>query len=570
MTPLPLATLLLAAHIALSVAVLTGDNVCHKRGTYNVTIRVVVKEPMQVKTYTWCLKVPPRCTKFKVEMRDRFKIQTEMRERVLDICCAGYAPDSMGTRCIPICSGCLHGVCAAPGTCQCEPGYTGSRCDTECREGLWGAACRQQCQCRNGATCNHVTGECKCAEGWRGARCDITCPEGTYGHDCMKDCYCEDSDDVKNSTCHHVTGECKLLDNTMNKNQETNTDHPKTVPPTNNPGDNEDTEVDTYSTLRPTERSVPGLEDISAPNAEKHIISIDKKFTALITNTFMSTMTPYPATTEMAVKQLTSEEAISSTVTSIVPLHDNQTTGPDSETERKQIHDTNFSREFEESVTTKIDTQTGNSEPQNIQMPPHGRPIIVVSDSLLSEIRDEKKNGVLYLVCSVSVAGGVALALIVMAVVTLFMSHRRNNAKVTVAENEMASLKKQQLDHQQQPTPAPQMYSYTEEVVACPVHHFFPNTEFKPPNGVPASDALHLSFGNVSSTMTTNHNLGHSYHLYNNARAHLELQYDIPPSSISSRSNSLPPGMEPEHLYDEIPCWQSTTTSSTNTDTSRC
>ena len=42
---------------------------------YNVTMRVVVKEPMQVKTYTWCLKVPPRCTKFKVEMRDKLKIQ---------------------------------------------------------------------------------------------------------------------------------------------------------------------------------------------------------------------------------------------------------------------------------------------------------------------------------------------------------------------------------------------------------------------------------------------------------------------------------------------------------------
>ena len=42
---------------------------------YNVTMRVVVKEPVQVKTYTWCLKMPPRCTKYKVEMRDRLKIQ---------------------------------------------------------------------------------------------------------------------------------------------------------------------------------------------------------------------------------------------------------------------------------------------------------------------------------------------------------------------------------------------------------------------------------------------------------------------------------------------------------------
>ncbi|PSN41390.1 hypothetical protein C0J52_20336 [Blattella germanica] len=38
-------------------------------------MRVIVKEPIQVKSYTWCLKVPPRCTKYKIEMRDKFKIQ---------------------------------------------------------------------------------------------------------------------------------------------------------------------------------------------------------------------------------------------------------------------------------------------------------------------------------------------------------------------------------------------------------------------------------------------------------------------------------------------------------------
>jgi hypothetical protein len=33
MTPLPLATLLLAAHVVLGVAELAGENVCHKRET---------------------------------------------------------------------------------------------------------------------------------------------------------------------------------------------------------------------------------------------------------------------------------------------------------------------------------------------------------------------------------------------------------------------------------------------------------------------------------------------------------------------------------------------------------
>jgi len=257
----------------------------------------------------------------------------------------------------------------------------------------------------------------------------------------------------------------------MNENHTTSTLHPTTVLPTSQPGDNKHSDVDTSSTLQPMERSVTGLEVISDPNTETQIISIDK-FTALTTNTFISTT--YPFTTAKQVKQQTSNEGTSSSVTNIVPLHDdqNQITGPDYEIESNQLHNTNFSREGQESATAKIDLQTGNSEPQNIERPPLGRPIIVISDSLLSERRDEKKHedskhSVLYLVSSVSVAAGVALALIVMAAVTLLVSHHRNKAKVTAAENEMASFRKPQME-QQQPTPAPQMYGYTEEVTTCP------------------------------------------------------------------------------------------------------
>lgn len=304
------------------------------------------------------------------------------------------------------------------------------------------------------------------------SRCDTACPEGTFGHDCLKQCDCEDSDDAKNSSCHHVTGECKLPDNTTNENHMTSTLHPTTVVPTSKPDGNKDSDVNTHSTLQPMERNVAGLEVISDLNEQTHIISIDNIFTALTTDMFISTI--YPFMTEKEVKQETSNKDTNSSVTNIVPLHDdqNKTIGPDSEIESNQIHNSNFSREGQESATTKTVPQTGNSEPQNIQMPPLGRPIIVISDSLLSERRDEKKhedskNGVLYLVSSVSVAAGVALALIVMAAVTLLVSHRRNKAKATAAENEMASFRKPQME-QQQPTPAPQMYSYTEEVTTCP------------------------------------------------------------------------------------------------------
>lgn len=48
-------------------------------------------------------------------------------------------------------------------------------CNIECREGWYGDSCRLQClgHCRDGVTCNHVTGRCDtgCAAGWTGTLC---------------------------------------------------------------------------------------------------------------------------------------------------------------------------------------------------------------------------------------------------------------------------------------------------------------------------------------------------------------------------------------------------------------
>lgn len=47
---------------------------------------------------------------------------------------------------------------------------------TECKEGWYGVNCKQQCErhCRDGATCNQVTGHCDrgCEAGWTGDMCD--------------------------------------------------------------------------------------------------------------------------------------------------------------------------------------------------------------------------------------------------------------------------------------------------------------------------------------------------------------------------------------------------------------
>lgn len=51
-----------------------------------------------------------------------------------------------------------------------------SFCITECSKGWFGMNCTKQCvgQCRDGVTCNHVTGLCDrgCAAGWKGDWCN--------------------------------------------------------------------------------------------------------------------------------------------------------------------------------------------------------------------------------------------------------------------------------------------------------------------------------------------------------------------------------------------------------------
>lgn len=49
-------------------------------------------------------------------------------------------------------------------------------CKKECIKGWYGDNCTKQCEghCRDGNTCNHVTGLCDggCAAGWTGYMCD--------------------------------------------------------------------------------------------------------------------------------------------------------------------------------------------------------------------------------------------------------------------------------------------------------------------------------------------------------------------------------------------------------------
>ncbi|GFR61356.1 multiple epidermal growth factor-like domains 10 [Elysia marginata] len=94
------------------------------------------------------------------------------------------------------------GDCEPPG---CQPGWDGSRCDTECAPGSYGSNCSQKCGHCHGA-CSPLDGQCPahCRPGWLGPMCLDKCSNHTYGQDCALVCgHCSDGEE-----CDHVTGHC--------------------------------------------------------------------------------------------------------------------------------------------------------------------------------------------------------------------------------------------------------------------------------------------------------------------------------------------------------------------------
>lgn len=65
-----------------------------------------------------------------------YKTQNLVKTRPVENCCQGYTKNTVGDKCIPVCSeDCIHGTCIAPDTCQCETGYGGPYCDI-CKYGI--------------------------------------------------------------------------------------------------------------------------------------------------------------------------------------------------------------------------------------------------------------------------------------------------------------------------------------------------------------------------------------------------------------------------------------------------
>ncbi|XP_038582234.1 laminin subunit alpha-2 isoform X4 [Micropterus salmoides] len=113
---------------------------------------------------------------------------------------------------------------------QCQPGYTGPRCD-RCSNGYHGQptvpgrTC-QPCDCYGNldlsipGSCDPITGQClRCRQGYGGAACD-SCAEGYYGDaitakNCQP-CQCHTNGSVS-EVCNKETGQCQCRENVVGR-----------------------------------------------------------------------------------------------------------------------------------------------------------------------------------------------------------------------------------------------------------------------------------------------------------------------------------------------------------------
>ena len=74
----------------------------------------------------------------------------------------------------------------------------------ECPEGYYGD-CTQQCDCDNGASCDREDGTCHCEPGFVGDKCQNECDPWKHGTRCTVDCLCNRE---HTESCNNQNGQC--------------------------------------------------------------------------------------------------------------------------------------------------------------------------------------------------------------------------------------------------------------------------------------------------------------------------------------------------------------------------
>ena len=101
-----------------------------------------------------------------------------------ELCCTSF----YGNDCLP-CPECVNGFCDSgklgTGLCICAENYDGLLCD-ECREGYYGDNCEPCPNCNGRGTCDESTeGKCSCFEQFSGPNC-LECAPTHYGANCVQ------------------------------------------------------------------------------------------------------------------------------------------------------------------------------------------------------------------------------------------------------------------------------------------------------------------------------------------------------------------------------------------------
>ncbi|XP_060524580.1 multiple epidermal growth factor-like domains protein 10 [Cylas formicarius] len=184
---------------------LAGDHICQMQISEPVETLVWTIKNRTLRTFQWCLNVPPRCSSYSNVQVNETQTLVNYVNKTVERCCDGYY-EREGECADEACKGCRNGYCSN-GYCDCKPGWMGSSCDRPCMTDQRGSNCTNQCNCWKYIQCvAENKAECDCVSGWLPDSCELTCPKPYYGTKCVHLCTCN----ILTQTCTIEKGKCVI------------------------------------------------------------------------------------------------------------------------------------------------------------------------------------------------------------------------------------------------------------------------------------------------------------------------------------------------------------------------